>query len=240
MKARKTLTAVLAFMFLAVPGLVLAGGEPGLQTPHLEIDVSQLGEPCTYWAPDQQGVSQLHSGAETQVVVNDSDAVTVHRACTDQIISSKEPCTPTLMPLDCFLRGEHYIEFQAISPAGGCIWFTVKGLRGAAASVRIASSTRALQYLSTDEVPGQMDQICSLNANQRVKMRLMMCPDLNRDHVISLFDDVMGTAFFIGKDEGHPDWNSLADHNQDGQVDLFHDLFPAMFRYGLECDDFDY
>jgi hypothetical protein len=222
---------------LAVLTLVLAGGS-GVRSeavPDMTIDVWQLGESCQYWAPSPPSgeTSRLHSGLVPEVVVADPDALRVVLACTD-----RPTCEQGMGPpdLDCFLGGEHYLLMQAENPTDGCVRFTVDGLRGAAASVRVGGVKQPLQYLAVES--GGVDSICGVQAGQQVELRMMMCPSA-LGHSVDLFWSILGTARVFGTVEGDSEWDYRYDHNEDGQIDLG-DIFAAMFRFSLHCPDFDY
>jgi hypothetical protein len=138
--------------------------------------------------------------------------------------------------LDCFLGGEHYLLMQAENPTDGCVRFTVDGLRGAAASVRVGGVKQPLQYLAVES--GGVDSICGVQAGQQVELRMMMCPSA-LGHSVDLFWSILGTARVFGTVEGDSEWDYRYDHNEDGQIDLG-DIFAAMFRFSLHCPDFDY
>jgi hypothetical protein len=222
---------------LTVLTLVLAG-ESGVRSeavPDMMIDVWQLGESCQYWAPSPPSgeTSRLHSGLVPEVVVADPDALRVVLACTD-----RPTCEQGMGPpdLDCFLGGEHYLLMQAENPTDGCVRFTVDGLRGAAASVRVGGVKQPLQYLAVES--GGVDSICGVQAGQQVELRMMMCPSA-LGHSVDLFWSILGTARVFGTVEGDSEWDYRYDHNEDGQIDLG-DIFAAMFRFSLHCPDFDY
>lgn len=238
MLTKKSVLLGLALLFLLMPGLVMAGEEQGTALD-FEIDISQLGTPCKYWAAgppngDVPGQPRLHSGRHTEVRVSDVGTVALQLACTDQPL-----CEQTGAGLNCFVAGEHYIRLETNSPMAGCVWFTLKGLRGAATSIRIEGVKQPFRYLSikTDGV----NMVCGLQANQVLEMRMMMCPDVSGNHALTDFwQDVMGTLRLNGTEEGQPGWDFRFDHNEDGIITLFGDIFAVINRWGLHCDDFDY
>lgn len=241
MLSKRSLVAGLVLVFLAMLAVVMAGGRgPGSATDvDFRIDISRLGEPCKYWAPSPPnngtpGPLQLHSGLQSEVLVSDPGAVSLQLACTD-----RPTCLKVEPELACFLAGEHYIRLQMNSPMAGCVWFTLKGLRGAATSIRIDGARQPFQYLSPED--DGVNMVCGLQPNQVLEMRMMMCPSGNGWHSVdSLFWDILATARLVGIDENHPDWDYRFDHDEDGAITMFGDVFAVMFRYGLDCDDFDY
>jgi hypothetical protein len=175
-------------------------------------------------------------------MIKDEAAISDDFACTDRTENGASPCMQVPgEAVSCFLRGEHYIMLKMADqtpPFDGCISYNIKGLRGAAVASSIDGEAQPFYYLSSWD--DAVQTVCGLGDNRVLKMRLMMCPDLNGDHVITLFDDIFGTAAAIWASPGDPNWNHLADHNEDGSVDLFTDLFGVMYRYGQDCGEFDY
>lgn len=238
MLTKKSVLLGLALVFLVMPALVLAGEGEQEGPLDFQIDVSQLGEPCKYWAPsppngELPGAPRLHTGLQTEVLVPSLWTVDVQLACTDQ-----PTCEHAEATLDCFLTGEHYIRLQVDSPTAGCVWFTLKGLRGAATSIRIDSVKQPLRYLST--LTDGVNMVCGLQGEQVLEMRMMMCPDVAGDHVVTEFFELMDLLALYGLEEGDPGWDYRYDHNEDGRIDLYGDVFPVLYRFGLKCDEFDY
>lgn len=241
MLTKKTLVIGLV---LAVLALVMVGGRGEGSATHVDfrVDISRLGEEsCEYWAPSPKSSPdrtlsgyRLRIGVKNEVLVSDPDAVSLQLGCTDQ-----PTCLKPEPELDCFLAGEHYVRLRVFDPIARCVSFTVKGLRGAAASARVNGVKQEFQYLSIED--DGVNRICGLRPGDWVELRMMMCPDPDGDRLVgSLFRDIMPTAQRIGTDENHPDWEYKYDYNEDGIVDYYGDLFAVMFRYGLKCNDFDY
>lgn len=261
MLTKKTLLIGLVLALLAIPGFV-AGGTEATGSADVTIDVGSLSGECTYWAPappweassldgieeeparerdDVMGgpMSRLreHTGAWAEVAVADPNVVSGHFACTDVQGSDGLLCTT----LDCFLRGEHYIMLRMAdqtAPFGGCIRYNIKGIRRAAVASTIDGEPQPFFYLRAEN--DAVEKVCGLEENQTLKLRLMACPDLDRNREIDLFRDFFSTVFSLLLSKGDPGWNYRADHNENGVVDFFGDIFAVGFRIGLRCDDFDY
>jgi hypothetical protein len=147
------------------------------------------------------------------------------------------------LTLPCFVAGEHYITLRAADPPplGGCIQYNVKGLRGAAVSSTVnAKGIVRHTFFYLNPWNNALQKVCGVWAGQTVELRLMMCPDLDGNRSIDLFNDILGTAAVAGLRKGDPGWNLLADHNEDNIVDLFNDIFAVAYRFGLNCNAFDY
>lgn len=188
-----------------------------------------------------------HVGAWAEVIVTNPEVVGGYFACTDHLervpFGGVLPCLagPSHEAVSCFLRGEHLIMLKIDDsevPVSGCIRLNVKGMRRAAVSSDIDGEPQPFYYL--DPKDDAVQTVCGLGDGRILKLRLMSCPDVNGDHTVDLFEDIMGTAAATLAGRGDPRWNYLADHNEDGYVGLFDDLFTVAYRFGMQCDWFDY
>lgn len=236
MKMPKVVVVLLASFLLGL----FAFGQGRAGQLDLRVDVSSLGPACENYHADEPFYGEFQSGNWPDVSWVPGQYQGIWHACFTNCAVYEDPVDR----LECYYDGDLIVAWTGGVPKS-TFWYEIAGWRKMAARVRVEHDGEITQYLSyMGSLNGDWEGISDIARGDSVRIDAMICPDVNGDGFVDLFNDLFTTAFDFGC-AGKP-WlpsecvGNATDHNEDLTVDLFNDIFEVANRVYLECGNWLY